>query len=568
LLTLAQDKEITVRAKALQALGACTNPRALDVVLPATSEKDYRVRLGAIQGLARNHDQRALDALREMITGYPENRLPWPSAAAAITSLRAAWPKETADILLPLLARKEPNIREVLTHTLATCEDARIPAALMGIYDYQPYGVIGNALVEMGEKAIPDIFAGLVKASSGGIGGSIHRDDREVPPDFRPYIKLLRRIGLPATDYMIAILQQDGDSNRRRRAAFGLGRMEDPRTLPALREAMTDKSGDVRTNAVAALITLHDTSAVQLFVAGLKDADPRVRANCANALRKMQTDTAVPLLIRLLSDPDDDVRYNAAATLSAYQDPRSLEPLLNLLATERDWKAVYAVAGAVAKFKEERGKAQLLDMLDEDEYKYRRAAAAAALGGYHDPQVTERLLGMLDTDDFTIREGVLIGLGLSGDPDIVEKILAVPAKTKLFNDAETVTIALALMAPANVERLLPLLDENSGEAYSALEAFGSVRDPRLVAPALKLLASEDDALTVPAIELLEIQDDPSAIPAIVNAMERFYDSGMRQKDVRESGLHALKKLTGTDLGDETYLWREWWLCGLATPAKN
>ncbi len=84
---------------------------------------------------------------------------------------------------------------------------------------------------------------------------------------------------------LAAALQRDDHPHVRSTAAFALGRIESPRTTPALVQALRDGHPDVRINAAWALAEIEDREAVMALVQVLSnDGDARVRRAAAWAL--------------------------------------------------------------------------------------------------------------------------------------------------------------------------------------------------------------------------------------------------------------------------------------------
>lgn len=102
--------------------------------------------------------------------------------------------------------------------------------------------------------------------------------------------------------------------------------------LPTLRQALRDKSRDVRVLALDTLASLQDSQTIPLVVRALSDPDLHVRRRAAMVLGELQAQDGVPVLVQALrKDRDIGVRIRAAQALSILKDPTTVGPLLAVL---------------------------------------------------------------------------------------------------------------------------------------------------------------------------------------------------------------------------------------------
>ncbi len=163
------DPAMHVRIAALEAVGACDGPTAVDALLPVASDRDAELAAAALRSLGRASDPRAEQALREAlrsedaairlaaVTGFGAgssagaiDALAWTAAAdlddavavAAVEALgalarRADEPGATAvDALVAIAA--EPRLRDSTVAALAGVPEARIPRVAAGLAHAQP----------------------------------------------------------------------------------------------------------------------------------------------------------------------------------------------------------------------------------------------------------------------------------------------------------------------------------------------------------------------------------------------------------------------------------------------
>jgi len=111
-------------------------------------------------------------------------------------------------------------------------------------------------------------------------------------------------------------------------AIKSLGKIKDPKGLPALIEALKDESdGAVRCAAALAMGQIKDESAVPYLITALDDKYWYVRRDAAKALSKLKGKSikAAPMLARKMTDMYDEVREFSLRALLAIGKPAATE---------------------------------------------------------------------------------------------------------------------------------------------------------------------------------------------------------------------------------------------------
>ncbi len=221
---------------------------------------------------------------------------------------------------------------------------------------------------------------------------------------------------------------KDRDPGRRAHAATVLASLG-PRgrdAIPALTEALDDKTAAVRRTAAMALAEMGPAARVAIpsLIALLHDDDESVRCRAIVSLGQMGSDarTAAPALIQLLADPDDLVRRYAASALGDIgpMAPTAIPALIEALAHD-DMKNRAVTIVALTKMGT-RAVPRLIEALKHDDARVRRHAARvlgkcsrgleavpALLPLLHDPdplvrETVEETLEILDPDDVAVPE--------------------------------------------------------------------------------------------------------------------------------------------------------------------
>ena len=157
--------------------------------------------------------------------------------------------------------------------------------------------------------------------------------------DARPVVRdnameqLIRR-GKTSVPYLRTVLLQSKDEEIRAAAVFALYRINTPASFDAMRIALSDKSGLVRTAAARTAGLARDrASADKLMQLVLKDSAP-VRRQAATALGQIGDKRAMTALINASANPDD--RFVEHALIHSMMTLNSPQPLLNALKNPSD----------------------------------------------------------------------------------------------------------------------------------------------------------------------------------------------------------------------------------------
>lgn len=203
----------------------------------------------------------------------------------------------------------------------------------------------------------------------------------------------------PVADEIDRLILEMKDDRRdvRSRAAYELGKHDDPRTLPPLIAALSDNDKFVRSWAAGALAKSGPSAIAPLLIA-LETPDQTVGYYAAVALGELGDLRAVPLLASALRDGDWDIRPTAAAALAGLGDSAALP---DRVLTEK------GITGA--------DRANILASLREVAYTDDQVQFRIRL-----PEVSDYCRGRSQSEDDAIRMGAieaLQALGSAPTPD-------------------------------------------------------------------------------------------------------------------------------------------------------
>ena len=294
----------------------------------------------------------------------------------------------------------------------------------------------------------------------------------------------------------------------RKAAAEALGKLQDVRAIEPLTIALKDEDKDVRRAAAEALDSLHwqphkDEASAYYWISK-KNIAP-----CAEI-----GEPALFPLIRVLAERNQADCRVAVEALGKIGDPRAIPALISLL-REAGWGFVGNAATEALSQMGSEGVDQVLDLL-RDPATDVRLAAVRALGGIGDPEAVEPLKNALNDSDKDVRQAAAVALGKLGAPAVDSLIAAIPDKAV---------------------------------AAHAIQALGTIVDPRAIPPLIAALRDEDYGVRAAAVEAIGRYDKTAVDPLV----EALHDP---QKDARRSAAEALDNLGWQPKTDATgaYYW--------------
>lgn len=543
---LAADAKM--RVFILKIIRGSADPRVAALLHTACLEADRSVRIEALSALRKGDPQ--ADALLHAACRDADARI----RAIALSRLRADDPQRS-ELLLAALADPDAIVRlDAISQTKKGTPDARVidvllkllddpdvcPAAAERLKDMRdprlvepliarlarpgcPPGVI-TALASQGDpRAIPVLVSLLATPEAEGIGDDIvTREDilimyqNEYPSAAE---RALRQIGQAAVPPLMDALA-NGTPVARKRVAWLLGNIDDPRCLPALVAALRDPEVDVRVAAINGLDHTGDVRAYEHFIPLLNDPNPVIRREAAGGLSECRDLRAFEPLTRLLKDRDEEVRIFAVLGLCDWEDPRV--PAL-LLRTRREdtLEAIYGFVVAIPTllrdpawinilidnlryyngdttigFLQKADPALAVPALLEalrSKYPVVRKGAAMTLPAFHEPRVIIALGNALTDRDAGVREAACDALAVLHDPAMLPAVKLAIAETRSPIDQAAYYSLLGDADPVGVEPLLALMAkaEGSNERQLILAALAKTGSPRATPAAMPAMDDPD-----------------------------------------------------------------------------
>jgi cyclophilin family peptidyl-prolyl cis-trans isomerase/HEAT repeat protein len=437
--------------------------------------------------------------------------------------------REGVPPLAALLGDADAEVRQMAAFALGLIADASAsPALTAALNDPAPL-VRGRAAEALGQIGAKDAAAAIGQlAAEYAVHPAVTSktpDDEQWPGEpeadaFKLALFALVRLGA-YEPLAAAVIEGDRPRSTWWPVAYALQRINDPRTVPALRQLLSTPGKytasfaarglgaskdatvapllmplldgkrplEVTVSAIRALAQLRAASASEALIrlAGAAATDPNVRLEAVTALGTLQSPDALPVVQDLMTDRWPAMRI-AAMRAAAAIDPEIFRIVLATLEPDRDWSVRAAMASTIATLERELALTRLPEML-KDEDKRTWPAVLRALARVKAPQLPALLMDRIQEPDFVVRATVSELIGQL-KPEGGAAALREAYKTALA-DAAYDARAAALSALAQ---------------YGAAEATPTLTEA---------LADKDWAVRVRAAELLAKLDPASDVRAVM-----------------------------------------------------
>ena len=454
------DQSADVRVEATFALGRIKDSRALGPLTSLLSDRDPRVSLVAVESLARLHDPRATRVLIESLSNAD-----WRVRSRATQVLaRVAGEGQLDQAVGPLaasLADKDPVVRYYAAEALTGIGARAIPALIEALRSHRDSDRdrASRVLWRIGAPAVDSLIAVL--------------QDKSATPEMRAAsARTLGMIGDKRSIKGLALLLKDERYFVRQQAALALGQMGEP-ALDLLLEMAASSAPATREAAIEALGSTSSTRAVNRVIDALSDSNPTVRAAAVKALGESSSERAVPHLMALLRDDSSALRAQAASSLARVGQ--------------------IAIPSLISALKDSKPSVRQL--------------AASALGDIGSKDAVAPLIELVTTDQSGARPEAIEALGKIGDPAAIGPILSILRTASASVAVRKRAIgALARFRDARAIYALTeaLLDQNEEVRQSAAAGLGEVADERSIEK-LERLADKDSSADVRAAAVRAIE---------------------------------------------------------------
>lgn len=223
------------RSGAIDKLEKIHDPRAIDLLIAALSDKDSFVRMKATQVLGKSRDIRAIEPLILRLKDDEDNSV----RCAAIGSLGEIGDPSAIDALGVCLKDPDKTIRIYAVGALGKIHDPLVIVHMLSVISDKNKAVrliASHYLAEYGSSADLDLFIAMLK----------ERPDNPDPLSREFAACKLRSIGDPRGVEPLINALKDSAAIVRVAAALSLGQIGDDRAVQPLADALKDKDEEVR----------------------------------------------------------------------------------------------------------------------------------------------------------------------------------------------------------------------------------------------------------------------------------------------------------------------------------
>jgi HEAT repeat protein len=301
------DPQPIVRAHAAEALGWLEAPEASAEVARLLNDDDPSVRTNAAAALLRIADPRTASALTQALGDLDPSVRGF--AASALGKIREA---SSVDVLLVMLTVEEPENRLRVVEALGEIRDPQTVEPLVRCLTDSELTMRVKVAEALGKIGSPNALPALV---------CLLNDPNLAVR--REAVEALEQIGDPQSVGVLGrILEYDRASEVRLAAARALGRLRDPRGIPALQSVLQENT-QLCIRACVALGEIGTSEIIGALVPLLDDSLPEVRYHAAVSLGNSGDTRVLKSLERLLQETDPFVLRGLGKALQQLGDPRS-----------------------------------------------------------------------------------------------------------------------------------------------------------------------------------------------------------------------------------------------------
>jgi len=574
------DREWSVRAQAVTALGRLRAKEALPRLLERLGDEEAIVREAAVAAIAEM-EAADLTAFLPQFLNLLRDPNAWIRAAAA-TILQRIPDARAQEALLEALKDPVEDVRAQAIHSLGAFPETRVArAVLAALEDPSPLVRLAavRSLKRLGYREAIGALVKLLDTTDEDLQGAAADALAHLAGDARALIQELPKLSSEAG---------------RRGAVRALAHYRETVAADALCAFLRDPSARVREAAARALGQYRERRVVAALLVALNDPVESVRIAALDALGEIGAAEALDAVMKATRDPNDRVKQHAAVCLGKLGDSKAQVPLAELLnAPSPPVQAAAAIGLALL-----RSTAHVPDILARLKDPQVRAAARAWLERESEETIArvraflhiealddlvlpdfERMIEhyvhiVRHSQDGDARRHAVQGLGLVGDArylTLLQETLARDPDARVRAEALRTLARVAPPSDVSAAALTALRDPDHGVRAEAARQLGRLRDPKATDHLLEQLAlaepsyreaiahalaaifqkdpqplvtlalrTEKTPVLLGLLRALELLESPHALPAFRQAL-RHPDA-----EVRRAGVSALAKLEGAE----------------------
>ncbi|RPI63326.1 MAG: HEAT repeat domain-containing protein, partial [Planctomycetaceae bacterium] len=493
---LAEDDNtiINLAAKYLAQIGDPSTADALLVVQRKST--DMTLRSNLVGTLVKMRGQKMADTLIELLA-EPDLK----HREAVLKALGEIYAPQASTAVIGALTDSNNNrgVRLVACQLLASYADPKAVEALCGIVagDNVPRvrRMAAFALGRIGDAGAVDSLIELLTTDN-------------YKPDANPQPTPLTGLKLPASEELDIYKRE-----AREQAMISLALIGGEKAADALLQASDNSQPEIRGKAIQLLAEMGDKRAADLVIAGLADSNYHVASGAVNACRFIDDPRVVEPLAKFVASNRNDYTpmkthelggsivtksyYSEAAlrllamTILNDRWPKEARPVLLTRLKDSDMAIAGRAAEYLAEVNDKSAIPDIINLLENGRGDGARIAAGKSLCKLKVKAAFDPCLDLLQRSKNTSLAADMRELAQASFLDEVEAGLQ-DAKESRY---AILCVAGNLNKPELADRVLPLLNDKDEEVRNAaVTALGGLKNPKAVAPLLKLLQNETDAM--------------------------------------------------------------------------
>lgn len=335
-----------------------------------------------------------------------------------------------------------------------------------------------------------------------------------------------------------------GGKQGRIAAIYALGKLDDPKGIPALVAVLDDPDPDLRALAMGKLVFFNDRSLVPRLVQALGDREPRVRQHALYALQRLKAASAADQIARVLGrDKDETTRYNAVLALAAVGTRKQVPAFVQAL-DDPSIKIMVAALQALARLAPGQVARHVVRIVREERRwaKVPQASRDVVIHLLKDSLKDKAALSLLRK---IVAEGLALArkekrppmamdlfeaaqlLGFAGDR-LGVPVLLVALKGADYSQEKSLAVLAALKETSAVPRILETAFQNGFYMIKlkAIRALGEIGDVRAL-PALATIFTDRTDDFPAEKSVIFAKDDPVLRSTALAAMAKIAQANLR-----------------------------------------
>ena len=560
------DGDSDLRIYAAHALGDQHDPRAVSALIGAFDDPDPNVRYHAIEALGK---LRAADAV-DKLAAIAESR-DFYLAFAALDALMRIGDPRIAPRLVPLL--QDEMLRVPCADALGRLGDEDTIAPLITLLNEQgaPVQAVAQSLAALHDRyerlySEGDYIAGLARRDINADGeqnllkalnninddglralvlvlGWLEGDEVAralttllgIATARKEVVEALVRYGERVTELLTGQLGSE-DVETRQAAIVALGRIGDPRSVPALLQILSADDESV-IGAAGALAKIGDRRSLDRLLDLVGHPKPAVRQAVIAAINSIGHPEMASRTAKLLTDPDPYIRESAVQIAGYFGYEGCIEPLFERCVDEDESVRRTAIEH-IPYLDDDRVTSILVEAL-QDKTSRVRASAAKALGQVETSRAAPYLLLALKDDDPWVRYFAARSIGRYDYAESLDALARLAEEDPVHHVRIAAVESLARIGGEQATAVLARLtrSDNVDLASAAIEGLGRMDHTDSLSPLLAALRAGDAVRRRKAAQALGRRGESSVVQAL-----QWTAAAETDADVRKAAVDSLARL--------------------------